>query len=245
MARRSQGSKLTSGWIKGRRLYDGLAQELGPWWRAKNKKSLLLQAREAARLWATYRTPPTQYLRANLYLADAGRPEAYLPFAVVEHFQNVVNASRQSAILHDKVLFHDIMQRHGVPSIPTLAIVSSASLQDAAGNTLGSPELSALIGQTPVFVKGKQGRYGKGAFRSTGLTPAQIADLQKSADTYLVQPLVEQCEVLSAFHPSSLNTIRIATYRGPDGKTVPLAATSAPSRPGCRDSRSWACPTRP
>jgi hypothetical protein len=223
---------------KARRLCAGLREEIRPWWRTPGKKPLARQAREALGLWRTFGTPPTQYLRAHLYRRDAGDPAAFLPFAVVENFQNAVNPADRCAVVNDKVLFHRVMSAHGVPSIPTLAFITPTEIRGEDEEPVSAERLAERLGQRALFVKNSQGHFGKGAFTSRGLDADHVARLQAAGGRYLVQPLVEQCRELAAFHPASLNTIRIATYADPAGEVSVLAATLKMGMKGaCVDNR--------
>ena len=221
-----------------RRLYGGLREEIRPWWQTPGKKPLARQVREALGLWRTFGTPPTQYLRAHLYRREAGDPGKFLPFAVVENFQNAVNGSKHSAVVNDKVLFHNVMRDHGLPSIATLAVITPGEIRDEADRIVTPVELADRLDGRRLFVKNSHGHFGEGAFRSEGLSEERIAELQAAGGQNLVQPLVEQCPELAAFHPPSLNTLRIATYRAPDGAVSVIAATLKMGMKGaCVDNR--------
>jgi Sugar-transfer associated ATP-grasp len=205
------------------RLRSGLADEFRPWLLARGKKPYLTQLVEAVRLWRRYGTVPTQYLRAQLYLAGTDDIEAYLPYRMVEALQNAVNTDRHAEVLGDKVAFARRMAEAGVPCIPTLAVISGAGLLDADGAPIDAGALAGRAGGRPVFVKPRSGRFGGSAFRADALDEATIDRLRASGTEYIVQPAVEQRPELARLHPSSLNTVRLATWRH-ESEVEPVAA---------------------
>ncbi|MDQ4139020.1 MAG: hypothetical protein M3142_00715, partial [Bacteroidota bacterium] len=85
-----------------------------------------------------------------------------------------------------------------------------------------------------IFIKPSDGIGGggvykihKGSFSDTNNIKKLFADLQKN--NYIIQEAVIQHEIMNRLNPSSLNSIRIHTYRKPNGE---IGIASALSRMG-------------
>jgi Sugar-transfer associated ATP-grasp len=210
--------------MKFKRIKDGISEELVPLLKTRNKKSYIRQLKEIIRLWRAHKTLPTQYLRAQLYRQDVKAIEGYLPYKILEKFQNETSRTTQVDILNDKILFARKMSRKAVPCIPTLGVIYKNQLSDDRGDPIDEEALKARAEGRPVFVKPVLGHFGGHAFRLERLHDEEIGRLKAAGEKYLVQHVVEQCPELAAFHPDSVNTIRLATWN--NGSEVKLIAAA-------------------
>lgn len=209
------------------RLTKGLSEEIGPWWRASGKKPLWQQAREAMLLARRYRTVPTQYLRAQLYLADRGPDIAdYLPFEMGMRVQMLRDDPLETRTLNDKLAFWRHMARHGLPSPPLVAARADGALLGPDGGAIEPAALSALVGPQAgdLLVKPRGGHFGDGIDRLPADMPDRAALLLARAGDWMVQPFLRQHPALDELYPLSVNTVRIATWLGENGPETIAAA---------------------
>jgi len=148
-------------------------------------------------------------------------------------------------ILNDKKLFQKFVQENNIAGPTCLAYIENGHLD--TGSTpikIRTQEmLLSLLGtlaedcasSNSIFLKPTNGIGGGGAYKFTkgkmlmGENVANLfTDLQKN--NYIVQEAVVQHETMNRLNRSSLNTVRILTYKKPSGEVV---IASALSRMGC------------
>ena len=135
---------------------------------------------------------------------------------------------KPNSILDDKILFQEFIYKNNIPGPGCLAYVKNAHLiVESSSEKLTTPDrltikLHELLGNSTsdnaIFIKPSNGIGGGGAYKVSREkldNPAYInnliTDLQKN--DYIVQEVVIQHETLNQLHSSSLNTIRIHSYR--------------------------------
>lgn len=155
---------------------------------------------------------------------------------------------KHSSILNDKILFQEFIQEHNVAGPACMAFIENGHIKvngAAERITTQSMLLSVLeklvngcSSSDSIFLKPSSGIGGGGAYKFTkngdliGDDGAKLlADLQKN--NYIVQEAVVQHKTMSRLNNSSLNTVRILTYRQPGGGVM---VASALSRMGCGEA---------
>lgn len=151
---------------------------------------------------------------------------------------------RPNAILENKILFQRFIQENNIPGPTWLAQVENGHFtENNFSEKLTTPErlvhlLEELIdscsASDSIFLKPSSGIGGGGAHKinkeklaNSEETHKLFADLQN--DAYIIQEAVVQHEAMSLLNSSSLNTVRIISYRNPDGE---VGIASALSRMG-------------
>lgn len=230
-----------------------------PYWLTRpQKKPLLQQVREMGELWRAYRFFPYQYFKHDLYVQSVGEEyRAFFPSIVADKSIDELNPRAFAPTLEDKVQFDRRMAEVGLPTIATFAILTikdgAATARDREDHALSFPEFLALARQhapRAIFVKPRFGGQGIGAHKldltpeglardGGALTEAGLVDLLApyGFDDYLVQPYFEQHEIMRAFNPGSVNTLRVVTFMT-EGE-VELVGTALRVGAGEDDTDNW------
>jgi len=181
--------------------------------------------REHRRLWSTLYWPvDVSWLR--LYSTVSSCQDArYVPediyYAIVERRLNDANYADYAG---DKNYYERFLDPALFPRV-FLRKMSGVFLDgdyDYLSWTAAQTHFDAL--REPVIVKPATGSYGGRdvrllAFESGGTAPepAERLDLaeidRRYRDNYVIQEAIRQHAVLAAFHPASVNTLRLCTYR--------------------------------
>lgn len=131
------------------------------------------------------------------------------------------------ALMRDKYLFALLVERLGYPSPPLLALAGPEGVEWLRPRRPPVPLASLLHvpGGVDVFCKPRFGIQGKSVFRlklcdgrawADG-RPATIDELAARMQHVVWQEPIAQHPALAAFHPSSVNTVRIITVRDAAG----------------------------
>lgn len=201
------------------------------------KKSLARQLHDVYRLYRCYGAVPHHYLTHELYRRDCEADVCdFVPPAYLRRLNLWVNPKEATRNVENKKRFAKLMHAAGVPAVPLLASVSvGASFLDAEDVAVSFDELLLRLrrsGHERIFVKPTFGANGAGVFAATvGQHVLRIDGREEDEaafrarlfadgmfDDYLVQPLIEQHELLNRLNPAAVNTVRIDTFV--DGEQV-------------------------
>ncbi|MGH8579603.1 MAG: sugar-transfer associated ATP-grasp domain-containing protein [Gammaproteobacteria bacterium] len=135
-----------------------------------------------------------------------------------------------ACLLQNKLVFERHFSSARLPTAPILGIVNtglSANFPDYSSGavdfwTLGKNQLM----ERRLFCKPQHGIKGAGAFtlqfknshallNGKPVNREQLSSAMQCA--YMVQPVIQQHDLLAQFHPKSLNTIRMITFNLPEG----------------------------
>jgi len=190
-------------------------KEFPPYFRHPNKKSLFRQLREIASLAATYRYPPYQYFNVGLYDSDATDDiAAYMPAIFISTFRDPLNGREGCRIVGDKHRFGTTMRAGGASVVANLFMIDAdGAMKDPDDAPLDRAGAARILDDHggEIFVKPLSGRFGLGA---EVIGPEGFAAfLDAPRRDVIVQPRLIQHPDLAVLHPSSVNTIRIDTFR--------------------------------
>jgi hypothetical protein len=186
-------------------------EELVPYFGASNKKPLLTQVNEVASLYRKYHFPPYQYVKSGLYKKSAPKDIlSFIPPKIIGCLQDKLNTDTQIAC--NKHMFGVFFESKGLEVVrEIIRVFPSGVIHDSDQNEISKYDAEQIIATngTNVFVKPNRGSFGEGAFIHETSAPTDHL-LEVSADT-LVQPIIQQHEVVHALHPHSVNTVRLVT----------------------------------
>jgi len=215
-----------------RRLKTFLGAEVRPYFRARGKKPIRQQLAEMSSLYRLYRFLPYQYVKHGLYLRDfSGNFRDYIPPILLQRYCDKINPSSRAGTVVDKQKFARIMRQRGLPVVDEIfTIHSDGRIIDLKGKPITFGEAVKAIERQQVnelFVKPTHGSRGLGAmrlsvrsgeiFRGEELIDGdgfyRLLFSGRSFKSYIVQPLVQQHNLLSKMNPTSVNTLRIDTLK--------------------------------
>jgi len=184
-----------------------------------------------AGLYRRYRHVPHHYLTHELYRRDFDADiNDFVPPQQLRRFIAQINPLEATARVEDKRLFASLMRDAQLAHVPVLAFVrNDGVITDVRNCEISYGTLVERLheaGMRTVFAKPTEGANGVGHFMCEvdvdGLRVegrrCNLADLVTRMfadglfDDYLLQPIIEQHDVLKKLNPSSVNTIRIDTF---------------------------------
>lgn len=211
--------------------------------RTPEAKAPLLQLWEQANWGARLMTTPNDYRAYHLYRKDRGRREAlrYLSGPRAEPLWDSLN--REPELLVDKLAYENHFRAAGLPVPHTLGVTAATPhvgdrpvLQEAAQLTgflrerLGAGQqlvLKMLDAEQGIGVRVLTGIDGDDLLLPTGeSTPleATVDGILASDRVWLVQERIVQHPDLDELNSSSLNSLRLVTFRHRNGDVdIPLA----------------------
>ena len=189
----------------------------------------------------TTRCIATHYVTSFLYKSGIDNYLDYLSHREWHHLQDVLDDDELNDILGDKIYFNAYYERSGIPLPRQLGynIREKLILKDKNASVsleLVTPEktlaaiekLLAASTKGSIFIKPIRGTGGHGArrIRSGDVGREMIAELQAYlvSGSFLFQDEVVQHREMARLNPSSLNTIRIDTFKTPGGTPEVLSA---------------------
>ncbi|VAW84128.1 hypothetical protein MNBD_GAMMA16-743 [hydrothermal vent metagenome] len=208
-----------------------LNEEMPSYFRAKDKKPYFQQYKEMSALWSYYRYLPYHYIKDSIYLKSFdGDVLDYLPPKWVERYQMHINPANSRANADDKIIFNELMIAAGIPIIPIYFVIDRHSgILHLDSNT--TTQFDRFVNELShckskhFFVKPYNALCGEGIFRfelqdGKLLIENKVYDkaaffntlFSKHFKKFIVQPAVEQHQVLHKLCPSSINTVRIHTF---------------------------------
>lgn len=169
---------------------------------------------------------PYHYLGMALYMRDASNtPWDYLSAHLVNRWQRTVNRIEDARIVNDKLEFFRAARDWGLPVAEVAAWSDGrGGIFDVDGVPLDAAARRALLTRHGgrLFAKPLRGAFGAGA---------QILETPEALDARaalraptVLQPVIRQHPELAQFHPTSVNSIRIATLDAENGPTIEVAA---------------------
>lgn len=188
----------------------------------------------------------TYYFSHLLFKKDVFNYRDYIGNKKLVRIKNeVFKLNNTNAILQDKILFQKFIEENNIPGPICLAEVKNGSLTTSYSSeklttrTSLISQLKELINRCSLsdslFLKPSNGYGGGGAYKINLAKLDQhdyidklLAELQKK--DYIIQESVVQHADMNRLHSSSLNTLRIISYRQPTGE---CGIASIFSRMGC------------
>lgn len=206
------------------------------------RKSLPRMSGEFVKCCLAKRCFAAHYLTSFLYRKDISNILDYVSLKEAKWIQDRINDRRLAGLLSNKLIFSEHLERGGFPVPPllayntldrmhlksadrweTVALSSAQSMKDALCRLVDERNIQ------DVFLKPIVGTQGQGAFK---IAPGTLHDPERmnvlfSAivnNNYIFQQVVAQHPDMSLLNPSSLNTMRIDTFRAPGEKAEILSA---------------------
>ena len=197
-------------------------------YKGDDKKNVCQVLRELNTLSRYWRCFPDSYFRFAQFKKEYDDMEIMKTFVPQGGYARycINSAPRYQVLIDDKILYHDIMTRYGLP-VPERFFSYSYGLFKADGRLLNDQDVDRILAEITdptIFIKRNMCGEGSGVFLATRkedgfytsdglkLTAASIRD-NFNDDQYLFERKVEQHPTLAQFNPSSVNTCRIITYR--------------------------------
>jgi hypothetical protein len=194
--------------------------------------AVLMDLRSA---WREYGIRPTRFAAFMIWDLSGDARVGFIGSLELEPFQAATTDDRDRALMFDKAAFGEHARRHGLPSVPTLAVINRYDGADADG-AVRVDDPSSLAGVLErlsecgeVFLKPAVGKQGIGAYcvsrggsvRDGDGREISMTDLVESvfayrhpagAFGYLVQPcLVSHPAMVSLTGSTELTTLRVIT----------------------------------
>ncbi len=207
-----------------------LSEEISPYARTKDKKPYFQQYKEMRALWSYYQYPPYQYVKNNIYRRSfKGEVLDYLPPELIARYQRNVNSVSSRVTVDDKIIFNELMTAAGVTIVPIYFVIHR---QEGILHLDNSTKIQfdafvialSQCNNKYFFIKPYDGGSGEGIFRfelkdGELLIDDQICDesaffgalFSGRFEKFIVQPAIEQHQILHALCPNSINTVRIDT----------------------------------
>jgi hypothetical protein len=167
------------------------------------------------------------YMTLQLYRKDSAALQDYISQTTWRAFLDRTRDPKITNLLNDKVAFQTQMEAAGFALPKFFGVYRDQTFEIQDGNVTAHYEAhqanAALkhlwsISDRHLFVKTISGSGGIGAFRLTReMTPEALIETLGEND-YLFQEAITQHPDVAAFHPNSLNTIRLTTVTDDEGK---------------------------
>lgn len=187
---------------------------LKPFLQAPDRKPAGVIVEEARAAYRRYATFPDHYFRLGLYRTTCvGSADDYLPKSVVYELQRALNGQRFPPDLVDKRRFRAIMQAHGVAcTVELFSTDETGGFIDAASRPIAAEAAKRRLLEAGgrAFLKPIDGMGGAGS-AIVDLQTEDFAEAFADKADYLVQPVIEQHDLLAQIYPNSINTVRIDT----------------------------------
>ena len=197
-------------------------------YKGDDKKGILQVLHELNILSRYWKCFPDSYFRFAMFKKeydDMGLMKTYVPQGAYGRYR-VNRNPRYQILIDDKILFHDIMTRYGLP-VPERLFSFSYHMFKADGHLISDQDVDHILDTTTdpqIFVKRNMSGEGSGVqvaklgedgyYLASGLklTAATIRTYFNKAE-YLFERQIEQHPVIAQFNASSVNTCRILTYK--------------------------------
>ncbi len=182
------------------------------------------------------------YLSSFLYRRNVDNIFDYVSRREADEVQDKINDPKLADLITNKLSFVEYFERGGLPVPRLLGYNALSKVYLRLGDRweavdLSSPQvlrdsLNRLMTSwkiEEVFLKYIRGSQGVGAVRVTRPQLDIPLGLEKlyyavSKNSYVIQEVVEQHSELSRLNPSSLNTMRIDTFRAPGSQAEIISA---------------------
>jgi len=223
----SQRTKLSS---MLQRIKQFLSEEIPPYIRAKDKKPYIQQSKEMYALWSYYRRLPYHYIKHGVYRRSfKAEVLDYIPPTLTEDHKKHVNPANSRIKSDDKIIFNQLMTAADVTIAPIYFLIDrNNGISHLNSNTRIQFDqfLNALsqCNSKTFFVKPYRGTCGEGIFKlelRDGTLFIENKAYNEAAffsfllldrfEKLIVQPTIEQHQVLHTLCPQSVNTIRTHT----------------------------------
>ncbi|MBN2106250.1 MAG: hypothetical protein JW832_02415 [Deltaproteobacteria bacterium] len=207
----------------------------------KDRKPLSRIVKEVFTASVAARSFATHYFTSFLYKRGVENYLDYVSHKEWHHMQNVLDDVELHDILNDKIYLQAYYERSGIPLPRQLGynVREKLILKDQdrwVSLDLVTPEatlaavekLLAASKKGSMFIKPIRGSGGHGVrrIRSGEVTLTMITELREYlvSGSFIIQEEVIQHQEMSRLNPSSLNSIRIDTFKKPGGTPEVLSA---------------------
>jgi hypothetical protein len=203
--------------------------------RSATGKSRLAVLTDLLSAWRDYGIEPWRFAAFMMWEAPRAARGSFIRSAELDVFQAATTNAEDHAVMFDKAAFGEHARRHGLPSVPTLAVVNRREGADV-GAVVRVDDSSSLTGVLErlteggdVFLKPAVGKQGIGAYSVSRRDRVRDADGRAVAPNefvesvfayrhpagalgYVVQPfLVSHPEMIALTGLTELTTLRVIT----------------------------------
>lgn len=195
------------------------------------RKSYLRTSYEVLRCMIEEKELPIYYFTHLLFKKDATN---YLDYIGHKRLRRIINeVFKPNEILDDKELFQKFIQENNIAGPVQLAYIEKGiviypdslpkeELKHSKDVSFLLERLLSSAASGSVFIKPVDGIGGYGTYKikQEDLTNSDLIDslfTELSRASFIIQKTIVQHELMANLNNSSINTIRIHTYRTPDG----------------------------
>ncbi|MCQ2301206.1 MAG: hypothetical protein MJZ94_01100 [Bacteroidales bacterium] len=177
----------------------------------KDSKTVKLISRDIDKCYNRYKTTPLEYFLFGMRSADKEKRESYISDKVL--YSAVAKTGTRSlhdAELNDKFHFYELTSEYFKRSA-----IEVKSAEDRAKFE------QFVVGKDKVIFKPNSSACGSGIFISKTDDPKGLFDkLMAAKGDWIVEELIKQCDIMAAWNPSSVNTVRITTFKNKRGTFI-------------------------
>lgn len=200
--------------------------------RAPDAKHAMLQLWEMLHWGARLLVTPNDYRTFRLYRRGVGTTEALRFLSGPRSNYFLAQLNPEPRILQNKLEYEDHFSGAGLPVPRTLAVIGESTQLGDRAALEGGEEVSRFIrefvsGGQQLAIKPIDAQQGKGVLVIVALEGQEVLlsnstrkrltqltdDLVESGSTWLVQRRIRQHAFMDALNASSLNTLRLVTFR--------------------------------
>jgi len=194
----------------------------------KNKKSWTQILKEALDLWKESGKFPLHYFTRYAYRKDAGNFRDYIevPLAKKIWKSNTLHNVTCCELLRDKLAFHKFARENGIrtPEIICNNVRDKFIFENTSFTIDNNEKFIDLVRvkiKQDIFIKPKDGIQGRGVFKVLIDTVddkylSEVFNAIKQGD-FIFQKLINQHPSISQLNATSVNTLRIDTYKDNEG----------------------------
>lgn len=192
-------------------LYFFCMQNLWPWFVYPDKKRLNIQIREIRYVWKKFGIFPREYFVYRHY-RNGVDGKKLIPRNMLWLTRYEINDPDRE-LLQDKAAFRIVADAAGVKTVKELfSVHDSGEIITSSSKVISSDAAINLINEIEgrVFIKPLDGAKGASAYHCDKNT--DFSFLFDGKNRWIVQPIIQQHQVLRDLYPNSINTLRIDTF---------------------------------
>lgn len=177
----------------------------------KDSETMKQISRDIDKCYNKYKTTPLEYFLFGMRFADKGIRESYISDKVL--FSAVAKTGTRrlhDTELNDKFHFYELTSEYFKRS--------AIEVKNAEDRTKFE---QFVVGKDKVILKPNSAACGSGIFISKTDDPKGLFDkLMTEKGEWIVEELIRQCDIMAAWNPSSVNTVRITTFKNNRGTFI-------------------------
>lgn len=177
----------------------------------KDSKTFKQICKDIDKCYNKYKTTPLEYFLFGMRFADKEKRKTYISDKVL--FSAVAKTGTRplhDAELNDKFHFYEL----------TLEYFKRSAIEVKGEEDRAKFE-HFVVGKDKVILKPNSAACGSGIFISKTDDPKSLFDkLMAAKGDWIVEELIKQCKTMADWNPSSVNTVRITTFKNNRGTFI-------------------------